>query len=150
MLRFTVLIALCFFINMPAAAHAEGEKSKASLCDKATLSISVQDVSDKIKKMKVVYSTAFKKKLGDLKQKNGWNDKEFLKKATPYISNDKIQAFQAKDKKIIADIAGLSSTLDEDKPDCTTLVMLNSHLNKILENTREKWEFMFKNIQSAF
>ena len=110
----------------------EDQESQDYNCDRDHLSKAVAAVSSKLEKMKSVYAEAFQQKLRQLKKQKRWSDQEFIKNAATFVKNEKIEAYDAQNKELMASIAALggNDTQTKKQPDCVMLVQLNSRLLK--------------------
>ncbi len=133
--------------QIPALAEVIVKKNK-QVCNLSTLSRSVDQANTKLLTMKDQYRTSFKKQLRILKIKKGWSDREFIKNAQPLIQNNQTTAFDKVNKQLISSITALKSTNGEATPNCEMLAQLNFRLDKIIKNTRNKWDHMLLKIKA--
>lgn len=149
-----VSLATVISLNISTAHALEKNASVHSAtsvpCDKDALSASVKKTGHQIRSMKQVYRIALQKQLKSLKQQKGWSKEEFIVKASGFMKNDKIESYNTKNRILLSSIASLNKNTNTDSPDCAMLHSLNNHLDEVVQNTRQKWDYMFREIKSAY
>lgn len=144
--------ALLFIIS--AASTAESAD-----CGREAFSAVVSQASAELNGMNEAQKLAFQQKLQMLKTRQGWTDADFVARATPFVKDDKIAAFDEGNKAMLARVpqlggnapalAGAASLPGGADRHCAMLDELRGLMSQLVENTRAKWSYMLAKVDSA-
>ncbi len=149
-MRSVCLVSLAVITSLNISTVQASNTKNSINCNKEALSDSVKKTGLQLQNMKQVYKIALQKQLKTLKKQKGWSKEEFLQNASTLMENDQVKAYNLKNRDILSSIATLNKDTRSKTPDCEMLQSLNNHLEDVVQNTREKWDFMFKEIKSAY
>jgi hypothetical protein len=141
------------------SAHASVQ---AQDCGRDALAGIVSEASAQLTTINDAGKMRFQEKLQALKAKSGWSDAEFIAHATPFIKDDRIAAFDAENKALLARVpeigAGTSvASLASVTPDlndgrsgrCRMAGELRQLMSAVVENSRAKWSYMQGRLDAA-
>jgi hypothetical protein len=131
-------------------------------CDKTAFTAVVSEASAQLSAINAANKKSFEIKLRALKISQNWADGDFVAKATPFVKNEKIAAFDAANRSLLAkvpqlgksaasniNLASLGSGGAQADKNCQMLSELRGLMSKVVENTRAKWAYMLGKIDAA-
>jgi hypothetical protein len=131
-------------------------------CDRAAFTAVVSEASVRLSAINAANKNSFDIKLRALKASQNWSDADFIAKATPLVKDEKIAAFDAANKALVAkvpqlgkgassnvNLASLSGGGAQADKNCQMLSELRGIMAKVVENTRAKWAYMLGKIDAA-
>ncbi len=149
MVLLRMIWVLAFIITLNSSVLADSARpGESGRCNIQALSQAVHNASIKLRHMKEKYRNNLHKQLVILKRQKGWSDQEFILKAQPLIQNKSISDFDDQNKKLVSVISSLNHSRGNKAPDCEMFARLNFSLNKIIQNTQNKWDHMLLNIKA--
>ncbi|MEJ2117507.1 MAG: hypothetical protein P8Y67_08275 [Alphaproteobacteria bacterium] len=148
--------AVIFF---PLVANA----GSASKCDRAAFVAVVSEASAQLSAINTANKKSFEMKLRALKARQNWTDRDFVAKATPFVKDKKIAAFDAFNKALLTKVSqlgkGASNNVSlaslagggdsQTNKKCQMLNKLRGIMANVVENTRTKWAYMLGKIDAA-
>jgi hypothetical protein len=156
-MRFFATIAASWALSvMGLSAHAEdcGRDAFAAVVANANIQLSTLNETNK---------KSFQEKLQQLKVRNGWSDADYVTKATPYVQDERIAAFDSDNKALLDRIPQLGGGVQSTQalasvapmpgnvadPRCAMLNELRGLMAKVVENTQAKWRYMAGKLDDA-
>lgn len=152
-------IAAFAFVALTAPAQAE-EK-----CGQAAFAAVVNEASAKLTAMNDENRKSFQGKLQSLKLRGNWSDADYVAKATPFVQDERIAAFDANGKALLAKVellgqpgqvvvtASVATPLGmldrETARRCAMLEDLQALMAQVVDNTGAKWQYMHDKIDAA-
>lgn len=133
---------------------------QAQDCGRDALAGIVNEASAQLTAINDTAKARFQEKLQSLKAKSGWSDAEFVARATPFIRDDRIAAFDAESKALLARVpevgAGTSVAFASATPGlklgdgrCRMAEELRQLMSAVVENSRSKWAYMHGRLDAA-
>jgi hypothetical protein len=157
-MRFSATIAASLvFSAIAASAHAED-------CSREAFATVVGEANIRLSSLNQDNKKSFQEKLQALKTRNGWSDSDYVTQATPYVQDERIAAFDAENKALLARIPQLGDAGPQTTqalagaaplpggaadPRCAMLNDLRSLIGKVVENTQAKWRYMAGKLDGA-
>jgi len=137
--------------------------AQAGPCGRDALKAVVSEASAKLNEINAANKVRFHEKLQTLKARAGWSREEYVAKATPFVRDERIAAFNARNSELLAKVPGLSppsrsvaslagAAPSFDAPsgeDCPMTEKLRTLMDKLVANCRAKWTYMFDKIDRA-
>ena len=137
--------------------------AQAEECGRDAFAAVVQETGVSLSAMNEANKRSFHEKLQQLKARNGWSDSDYVAKATPFIQDERIAAFDAENSALLAKVpqlgAGAQNTqsLASVAPaiggpgdrHCEMLAELRALMAKTVENTQAKWSYMLGKLDGA-
>lgn len=133
-------------VNTMSPAGAQ----EAGRCGQAAFAAVVGESGAALTAMNDEKRRAFTEKLQALKAQEQWSDASYAANARPYVQDEKIAAFDATGRTLLARVQGLGggdSLTDEAR--CALLGELKGLLAHVVANTRDKWDYMFAKLGRA-
>jgi hypothetical protein len=131
-------------------------------CDQAAFATVVSEASAQLTALNDASKKSFHGKLQALKSREGWSDADFVAKATPFVKDENIAAFDDANKALLAkvpqlggpstvtaSIAAFPGADNQDAKHCAMLGELRGLMTQVIENTRAKWAYMLGKIDTA-
>jgi hypothetical protein len=131
-------------------------------CERAAFAAVVSEASAQLTAINAANKKSFDVKLRALKTSQNWADGDFVAKATPFVKDEKIAAFDAANRSLLAkvpqlgkgaasniNLASLVSGGAQADKNCQMLSELRGLMAKVVENTRAKWAYMLGKIDAA-
>lgn len=157
-MRWLLSAGAAVLVFFPMVANA----GSAAKCDRAAFTAVVSEASAQLSAINAANKKSFDMKLRALKERQKWADGDFVAKATPFVKNEKIAAFDAANKALVAKVPqlgkGASSSVNlaslagggaQTDKNCQMLSELRGLMAKVVENTRAKWAYMLGKIDAA-
>lgn len=146
----TAFISLVF-LNAGAVAQEK--------CDRAAFTAVVADASAQLTAMNTANKKSFQDKLQLLRAREAWPDAEYLAKASPFVKDERIAAFDETSQGLLASIQGLGSApvtagaaallSSAEARQCAMLEELRGLMARVVDNTRAKWGYMLGKVDAA-
>lgn len=138
---------------MPQASFAQSTAG----CEQAAFSSAVSNASAALSTMNEENKKAFQAKLLALKTREGWTDGDYAAKATPFVKDATIAAFDEGNKALLEKVPQLGGTVEataalplgDSGRRCAMLEDLRGLMARVVENTRAKWVHMQGKLDSA-
>ncbi len=149
-MRFSGILRILIFV---VSVQFFASSSLAESCERKAFSELFANAKADLVKLNKENSSRIQKKLRELKKLKNWSDKEFLKKAAPFVSSEDIQAYDVKSKSLLAsveDFGGSGGQID-DGPDEEKCIKLNEFrilMELLIKNAQDKWSFMLSKIDN--
>jgi hypothetical protein len=119
-------------------------------CDKAAFETVVATASATLTQINDQNKRAFLEKLQLLKAREGWVEADYVAKATPFVKDERIAAFDAKNQALLDQVSRLGG---EEPPDeerrCAMLRQLKAIMTEVVVITGEKWTYMLGKVDAA-
>lgn len=132
---------------MSACGAASAEDPAPANCSKAEFETVVDEAAASLRELNQKNKPAFQEKLGQLKEKRGWTQDQFLKEGAPYVKDDQIEVYDTKSNELLAKISAMGQEGSAAKtPDCALLLELRAHMTVLVETQTTKWSYMFEKI----
>jgi hypothetical protein len=158
-MRWLVSASAAAMLFFPIVACADS----AAKCDRAAFTAVVSEASAQLSTINAANKKSFEMKLRALKTRQNWADGDFVAKATPFVKDEKISAFDATNKALVAKVPqlgkGVSNNINlaslgsaggaQVDKNCRMLSELRGIMAKVVENTRAKWAYMLGKIDAA-
>ncbi len=147
-----VLFCLLPFAFGSLSAHAQDQApaEDAVECSRDDFEAVVDETGAALRKLNQANTPKFQAQLRKLKDKNGWSHDEFLKKAAPFVRDQKIAVFDEKSTGLLTEISTLGEEGAENaKPDCALLIELRARMTVLVKTQQGKWTYMFDKISKA-
>lgn len=127
------------------AAHAETQAT----CAKADFEAVVEQAAGALRDLNFKNKPLFQEKLRTLKEKRGWTHDQFLKEATPFVRDDKTEAYDTSTDELLSAIATMGQEgAAAATPDCALLLELRARMTVLVETQTSKWSYMFDKIEA--
>jgi hypothetical protein len=155
-MRFLAVIAAASAISalsMSASAEECGREAFAAVVGAANTQLSSLNEANK---------KSFQEKLQLLKTRSGWTDGDYAVQARPFVQDERIAAFDADNKALLARVPQLGGGQTNQAvagaaslpgggadPRCAMLTELRGLIAKLVENTQAKWRYMAGKLDSA-
>lgn len=152
----TVAIVL---VSLTASAKAEDK------CGQAAFAAVVSEAGAQLTALNDENKKSFHGKLQTLKVREAWTDADYVAKATPFVKDERIAAFDLTSNEILgrvqqlgqpgpgtvtASVAAPISTADTDTARrCAMLEELRGLMAQVVVNTRAKWGYMHGKLDAA-
>ena len=148
------------FLIFPILAGGAG----AEECGREAFAAVVGQVSAELAALNDQQKKIFQDKLAQLKTRQGWSDADYVAKATPFVQDTRIAAFDESNKALLGKIPQLGAgaapapALAGAVPSvagpgggqhCAMLAELGDLMAAMVENTRAKWGYMLAKVDSA-
>ncbi len=134
-----ILLGLSILIaswNAPAALAA-------GPCAKADFEAVVDEAAGSLRDLNAVNKPKFQDKLRQLKDKRRWVHEQFLREAAPFVSDDKISAYDLQSNSLLEKIAtGGEAGAAAATPDCAVLESLRASMKTLVDTQTAKWIYM--------
>ena len=126
----------------------------SSACEQAAFAAVVSEAGAALAVMNDENRKAFQAKLASLKARQGWADTEYAAKATPFVKDAAITAFDEGNKALLEKVPQLGGGVEqagaiEGAKRCAMLEELRVLMAKVVENTRAKWTHMLGKLDAA-
>lgn len=119
----------------------------AAECTRDDFFATVDTAGAELRKLSSQNKPTFQAKLLALKQKRGWDHSTFLKHAAPLVQDEKIAAFDANARQLLARLTRMGEEGGEQaKPDCNLLEELRRIMRELVAVQNAKWAYMFDRI----
>ncbi len=145
--------AVILLFPLTALADEQGK------CGQPAFAAVVADASAKLTAMNGENKKAFQEKLRVLRAREGWADADYLAKASPFVKDERIAAFDEGNKALLAKVEGLGAApltagaavlpSRADARRCALLGELRALMARVVENTRAKWGYMLGKVDAA-
>ena len=151
MRRFLCTAAVLLF-PLTAMAGAQGG------CDQAAFAAVVAEAGAALSAMNGENKKSFQDRLQLLRSRENWSDADYLAKATPFVKDGSIAAFDDGNKTLLAKVqalgaapvaAGIAPLPSPDGRHCAMLDELRGLMAQVVENTRAKWGYMLGKVDAA-
>jgi hypothetical protein len=155
------LFGIAAFALMSLTASAQADEK----CGQTAFAAVVNEVSAQLTAMNDENRKSFHAKLQSVRARENWTDADYVVKATPFVQDEQITAFDATGKALLSKVELLgqpgqvvvtaSVTTPLGKFDrevaqrCAMLEDLRALMTKVVENTRAKWQYMHTKIDAA-
>jgi hypothetical protein len=152
-------IAAFVLISLTASASAE-EK-----CGQAAFAAVVNEASAQLTAMNDENRKTFHAKLQTLKARENWADADYVSNAKTFVQDDRIAAFDANGKALLAKVENLGQpeqvavtasiatplgALDREAARrCAMLADLRALMTQVVDNTHAKWQYMHTKLDTA-
>ncbi len=149
--------AAAFLILPMSAAGASAEE-----CGREAFSNVVAQASAELAAMNEAQKMGFHEKLQLLKARQGWPDSDYVAKATPYVQDGRIVAFDEASRALLGKIpqlgaavnsspalAGATPSSGRSDPRCAMLGELRGLMAEVVANARAKWNYMLGKVDTA-
>jgi hypothetical protein len=157
-----MIIRAHFFALILALPFASGA-ALAENCDQTAFSAVVDDARNRLETLNAENKQEFQHKLGELREKRGWSDDDFVKNARPLVQDAEIASYDARHQELlarvsnigqaeqsVASLAGIAPSAEQDSDKrCVMLEELRGLMGKVIENTRAKWVYMQGKTEAA-
>lgn len=128
-----------------SAVRAEPPQS----CAKADFESVVEQAAGALRDLNAKNKPLFQEKLRNLKEKRGWTHDQFLKEATPFVRDEKTEAFDNSTDELLSAIATMGQEgAAAATPDCALLLELRARMTVLVETQTSKWSYMFGKIEA--
>lgn len=139
----------------PAGADDCGRDAFASVVQKARSELSAINTAHK---------QGLQDKLKLLKDREGWQDSDYVARATPLVQDEQIRRFDAENKALLARVPELSPVLKKSVASlagfapsfkvssdqrCAMLEELKSIMTKLVSNSRDRWAYLTGKVDTA-
>jgi hypothetical protein len=150
-MRFPLGAAVVLFTSQVTFAQTPACEQTAFAATVSEASAALSATNDENKK-------AFQAKLLALKAREGWTDADYPAKATPFVKDETIAAFDEGNKVLLGKVPQLGGGADfalagaaGDMPDkrCAMLTDLRGLMAKVVDNTKAKWAHMLAKLDAA-
>lgn len=135
----------------------------AAECDRQAFAAVVSQAGGELAAMNEAQKKIFQEKLLLLRTRQGWSDTDYVAKATPFVQDSRIAAFDESNKALLGKIPQLgagaapepalagaaASSGGPDAQHCAMLVELRALMSTMVENTRAKWGYMLGKVDGA-
>lgn len=149
-------LGAAIFLLIPQASFAQSVAG----CEQTAFAAAVSDASALLSKMNDENKKAFQFKLVALKTREGWTDGDYAAKATPFVKDQAIAAFDEGNKALLARVPQLGGTMeatataslpptDNSAKRCAMLEELRGLMARVVDNTRAKWAHMMGKLDQA-
>lgn len=150
--------AAAFLIFPSLAGGAE-----AADCGREAFAAVVGQVGAELAALNDSQKKIFQDKLAQLKTRQGWSDADYVAKATPFVQDTRIAAFDESNKALLGKIPQLGagaaqapalagaipSGAGPEGQHCAMLAELRGLMAGMVENTRAKWGYMVGKVDAA-
>lgn len=146
-------------ILFPMVAHAAEIPAK---CDQAAFAAVVSEAGAQLTAMNDANKTRFQNRLQSLKSRENWSDADFVVKATPFVKDERIAAFDEGSKALLAKVPQLGGATpvlasagalpgvdNQEAKRCAMLGELRGLMTQVIDNTRAKWAYMLGKVEAA-
>ena len=134
-----VILGLSIFAMTCGAVTARA----AGPCAKSDFEAVVDEAAGSLRDLNAVNKPKFQEKLRALKDKRRWAHEQFLREAAPFVSDDKISAFDVQSNALLEKIAtGGEVGAAAATPDCAVLETLRASMKTLVETQTAKWIYM--------
>ena len=128
-----------------AQAQSGGDQSS---CIRSDFEQVVETAAAALRDLNARNAPGFQDKLRLLRERKKWSAEEFMDKATPFVQDDKITAYDQRSNELLSKVnnmgeAGAAATT----PDCRLLQDLRSTMKALIDTQIEKWAYMFAKIE---
>ncbi|MBU1210605.1 MAG: hypothetical protein KJ587_04935 [Alphaproteobacteria bacterium] len=129
-----------------AIAHSG---ANAQSCARSDFEAVVDDAAEALRQLNSENKPVFQELLRTLKDKRGWDHDVYLREATPFVQDEKIDALDQRSQDLLTDIA----TLGEEgtaapTPDCALLAELRQRMQELVTAQTAKWHYMFTKLRT--
>lgn len=153
-------IAAYVLMSLTATAGAE-EK-----CGQTAFAAVVNEASAQLTAMNDENRKTFHAKLQTLRGRENWGDADYVARATPFVQDERIAAFDANGKALLSKVeligqpgqvtvtASIATPLGmmmdrETARRCAMLADLRALMTQVVDNTRAKWHYMHSKLDTA-
>ncbi|KUO67412.1 MAG: hypothetical protein APF80_11460 [Alphaproteobacteria bacterium BRH_c36] len=121
----------------------------AQSCARSDFEAVVDDAAEALRQLNAQNKPVFQELLRTLKDKRGWDHDVYLREATPFVQDEKIDTLDQRSQDLLTDIA----TLGEEgtaapTPDCALLAELRKRMQELVAAQTAKWEYMFTKLRT--
>ncbi len=141
-LRAFIVVIFCACIHASFAQQAQ--------CDTNAFREVVSNASALITQLHETNNKLFQQKLRKLRDASHWSDAEYVAKATPYVKDETTSSLDAANAALLEKVQSLEAPkADSDGARCSMLSELKVALDKVVANTKAKWDHMLSKIAVA-
>ncbi len=151
-----IAAALICSLIATAAAHAGN-------CGREALAAVVSEAGAELTAMSEANTRLFQDKLKQLKASQGWSDADYVSRATPFVRDEAIAGYDARNSELLAQVPGLSArdrsvaslagavpaSAASAPEGCPMAEKLRSLMNDVIDNSRAKWTYMLGKVDEA-
>ena len=117
-------------------------------CAKGDFESVVNEAGSVLRDLNRKNTPVFQAKLRELKDKRSWSNDEFLKRAEPFVRDERIIGYDQKSEELLVRITGGGQSATAAKQaDCALLVELRASLKVLVETQQEKWTYMMGKLE---
>lgn len=132
-----------------AIASPDGRAEPPQTCAKADFESVVEQAAGALRDLNSKNKPLFQEKLRNLKEKRSWTHDQFLKEATPFVRDEKTEAFDNSTDELLSAIATMGQEgAAAATPDCALLLELRARMTVLVETQTSKWSYMFDKIEA--
>jgi hypothetical protein len=155
-MRFQLGAAMLFITSQAFTCPVSFAQTPSS-CEQAAFTATVSEASAKLSAMNEENKRIFQGKLLALKAREGWTDGEYAAKATPFVKDETIAAFDNGNNVLLAKVPQLGGGAEfamagiTDLPArrCAMLEDLRALMAELVTNTQAKWAHMLGKLEIA-
>jgi len=141
---------ICLSATAAVISAAMVSEARATDCSRMDFVHVVEQASSALASLNRQNKPRFQSKLRLLRAKRKWTHDQFMKRAAPFVRDDRIAIFDLTSGKELRDIERLGGEGDSTRPpDCSLLKQLQRHMGVLVQTQKAKWSYMFEKIDSA-
>lgn len=133
----------------PLVACAQPALAEDKPCGKADFEAVVEEAAGGLRELNTEKKPLFQEKLRELKTRRGWTHDQFMREASPYVRDQKIEEYDQNTEQLLGAIASMGQEgANATKPDCALLLELRARMKVLVETQTAKWTYMFGKIDA--
>jgi len=142
-------ITAIFVAMMTVSSSGRSEEAVRAACAKEEFESVVEEAAGSLRDLNKKNRPAFQERLRELKDKRKWSHDEFIDKAKPFVSDDKLAVYDQTTDELLSAIASMGQEgATSATPDCAVLLELRARMKVLVDTQTEKWGYMFEKIDA--
>ncbi|MFM9941827.1 MAG: hypothetical protein ACKVP7_20270 [Hyphomicrobiaceae bacterium] len=120
-----------------------------SACVRADFERVVEEAASALRELNLANKPLFQGRLGELKQKRGWNHDQFIAQAAPLVQDERIAVFDSQASALLERLqSGGQEGAQAREPDCALLSELRVALKSLIDVQKAKWSYMLGRVEA--
>jgi hypothetical protein len=116
----------------------------AAPCDRGQFEAVVDEAAVILRELTIRNKPALQDRLRLLRDKRGWSNDEFLKRAAPFVQDQQTEALDRRSSEQLAKITAMGQDgAAAREPDCAMLDDLRGTMRALVTTQQAKWDYLF-------